>query len=88
MKKILSDDTMNIPLSDIDKMINEVDADNDGQIDYNEFLEMMKKDLHVWLAVYNTSLKDLLVFKPQCSIFWGRMRGKAREKERIYINDN
>jgi Ca2+-binding EF-hand superfamily protein len=38
---------MNIPLSDIDKMINEVDADNDGQIDYNEFLEMMKKDLHV-----------------------------------------
>jgi Ca2+-binding EF-hand superfamily protein len=38
---------MKMPTSDIEKLIKEVDIDRDGQIDYNEFLEMMKKDLHV-----------------------------------------
>lgn len=46
------------------QLIKEVDANNDDMIDYNEFLEMMKKDLKVRLAVYNMNLKDLLVFKP------------------------
>ncbi len=46
------------------QLIKEVDSNNDNVIDYNEFLDMMKKDLKVRLAVYNMNLKDLLVFKP------------------------
>jgi Ca2+-binding EF-hand superfamily protein len=37
---------MKMPAKDIEKLIKEVDIDKDGQIDYNEFLEMMKKDLN------------------------------------------
>jgi uncharacterized tellurite resistance protein B-like protein len=69
LKEILSGDELQIPDSEIEQIIKEVDVNNDNMIDYNEFLEMMKKDLKVKLAVYNMNLKDLLVFKPQCSIF-------------------
>lgn len=36
---------MNIPDSEVDKLIAEADYNNDDKIDYNEFLEMMKRDL-------------------------------------------
>lgn len=36
---------LNIPEDEIDKLISEVDFNNDNKIDYNEFLNMMKKDL-------------------------------------------
>lgn len=38
---------MKIPDSEIEALIKEVDVDKDGQINYMEFLEMMKKDLTV-----------------------------------------
>jgi len=69
LKEVLSSKELEIPDSDIQKLITEVDLNGDNVIDYNEFLEMMKKDLRVRLAVYNLNLKDLLVYKPQCSIF-------------------
>lgn len=40
-----SEDGLNIPDKDIDKLISEVDFNHDEKIDYNEFLEMMKRDL-------------------------------------------
>jgi Ca2+-binding EF-hand superfamily protein len=36
---------LNIPDSEIDKLIAEADYNNDDKIDYNEFLDMMKRDL-------------------------------------------
>ena len=69
LKEVLSSKELEIPDSDIQRIITEVDLNGDNVIDYNEFLEMMKKDLRVRLAVYNLNLKDLLVYKPQCSIF-------------------
>jgi Ca2+-binding EF-hand superfamily protein len=54
VKKILrSEDGLNIPDKEVDKLINEVDFNHDEKIDYNEFLEMMKRDLRgeVELAV-------------------------------------
>jgi Ca2+-binding EF-hand superfamily protein len=36
---------LNIPEDEIDKLISEVDFNNDNKIDYTEFLNMMKKDL-------------------------------------------
>ena len=65
----MSDDKVQIPDSEIDKLIAEADLNNDNEIDYNEFLEMMKKDLKEKLSLYKMNFKDLLVFKPQCSIF-------------------
>lgn len=53
-------------------MIKDVDINKDNQIDYNEFIEMMRKDLAVWLGKYNMSLSDLSSFRPQCTIFWDR----------------
>jgi calcium-dependent protein kinase len=47
LKKVLSNDEMGIPEREIEELIREVDKDNDNQIDYNEFLEMMKKDLKI-----------------------------------------
>lgn len=44
---MLSNDEMGIPEREIEQLIKEVDKDNDNQIDYNEFLEMMKKDLKI-----------------------------------------
>ncbi|CDW87482.1 protein kinase domain containing protein [Stylonychia lemnae] len=69
LKSILSSEDVMIPDAYIEQIIKEVDVNKDDQIDYNEFLEMMKKDLKVRLAVYNMNLKDLMIFKPQCSIF-------------------
>jgi Ca2+-binding EF-hand superfamily protein len=40
-----ADDGLNIPEKEIEKLIKEVDFNRDDKIDYNEFLEMMKKDL-------------------------------------------
>lgn len=34
-----------MPDLEIDKLIKEVDFNHDDKIDYNEFLEMMKRDL-------------------------------------------
>lgn len=46
MKQILkSQDGLNIPDSEVDKLIKEADFNNDDRIDYSEFLEMMKRDL-------------------------------------------
>ncbi len=42
----------------------------DNQIDYNEFIEMMKNDLKIWLSLFKSNLVDFLIFRPQCSIFW------------------
>jgi Ca2+-binding EF-hand superfamily protein len=36
-----------IPDSEIEKIILEVDKNKDNMIDYNEFLEMMRKDLQI-----------------------------------------
>lgn len=47
LRDVLSSDDILIPESEIDKIIAEVDFDQDGQIDYGEFIEMMKKDLQV-----------------------------------------
>ena len=46
MRQILkSEDGLNIPDKDIDKLISEVDCNHDEKIDYQEFLAMMKSDL-------------------------------------------
>jgi Ca2+-binding EF-hand superfamily protein len=45
LKEILSDEKVQIPDDEIDKLIAEADLNHDNQIDYDEFLEMMKKDL-------------------------------------------
>ena len=46
MKKILqSEDGIKIPEKEVDRLIKEVDFNNDEKIDYNEFLEMMRRDL-------------------------------------------
>jgi Ca2+-binding EF-hand superfamily protein len=42
----LSSDEFEIPEDEVMRIIEEVDTNHDGEIDYNEFLEMMKKDLH------------------------------------------
>ena len=55
---------MQISDSEIEKLIAEADLNDDNQIDYNEFFEMMKKDLKEKLSLYNMNFKDLLVFKP------------------------
>lgn len=47
LKKVLSDDTMKLPDSEVQRILAEVDLDKNNQIDYNEFLEMMKKDLQI-----------------------------------------
>ena len=47
LQSVLSGDTMKIPTSDIKNLMKEVDLDKDNQINYNEFLEMMKKDLSI-----------------------------------------
>jgi len=69
LKQVLSSENVLIPDGYIEQIIREVDINYDNQVDYNEFLEMMRKDLKVRLAVYNMSLKDLMIFKPQCNIF-------------------
>lgn len=69
MREILSDEKVQIPDDEIDKLIAEADLNHDNEIDYSEFLEMMKKDLKEKLQIYKMNFKDLLVFKPQCSIF-------------------
>jgi calcium-dependent protein kinase len=46
LRKVLrSDDGLNIPEKEIEKLIKEVDFNHDDKIDYNEFLDMMKRDL-------------------------------------------
>lgn len=60
---------MSIPETEIEKLVVEVDRDKDKQVDYNEFMEMMKNDLKVLMATYKMSLSDLIVFRPSCSIF-------------------
>lgn len=45
MKAILTSDELKIPDAEIDRLIKEVDFNKDNQIDYNEFFEMMKRDL-------------------------------------------
>ena len=40
-----TEDGLNIPDAEIEKLIREVDFNHDEKIDYNEFLEMMKRDL-------------------------------------------
>jgi calcium-dependent protein kinase len=47
LKRVLSSDDMRIPENEIINLLNEVDMNKDGQLDYNEFLEMMKKDLKI-----------------------------------------
>ena len=69
LKQVLSSDKLSISEAEIEKLVGEVDANKDKQIDYSEFLEMMKNDLKVLMATYKMSLTDLIVFRPQCSIF-------------------
>jgi Ca2+-binding EF-hand superfamily protein len=46
LRKVLkSEDGLNIPDREIDKLIKEVDFNHDEKIDYNEFLTMMRRDL-------------------------------------------
>ena len=46
LRKILrSEEGLNIPEKEIEKLIKEVDFNHDDKIDYNEFLNMMKRDL-------------------------------------------
>ena len=46
LRKVLkSEDGLNIPDKEIEKLIKEVDFNHDDKIDYNEFLDMMKRDL-------------------------------------------
>ncbi len=46
LRKVLrSDDGLNIPETEIERLIKEVDFNHDDKIDYNEFLNMMKSDL-------------------------------------------
>lgn len=44
-KVLKSEDGLNIPDREIDKLIKEVDFNHDDKIDYNEFLTMMRRDL-------------------------------------------
>lgn len=66
---MLSSDKLSIPDAEIEKLVGEVDKDKDKQVDYSEFIEMMKNDLKVLMATYRLSLTDLIVFRPQCNIF-------------------
>lgn len=45
LRNVLSSDDIMIPDCEIDKIIEEVDFNKDGHIDYGEFIDMMKKDL-------------------------------------------
>lgn len=45
LKAILSSDDFKIPDSEIDRLIKEVDFNKDNQIDYSEFIEMMKREV-------------------------------------------
>jgi len=47
LKKVLSHDELQIPEKEIERLIQEVDVNRDNQIDYSEFLEMMKNDLKI-----------------------------------------
>jgi Ca2+-binding EF-hand superfamily protein len=40
-----SEDGIKIPENEVERLIKEVDFNNDEKIDYNEFLDMMKRDL-------------------------------------------
>ncbi len=40
-----TEDGLNIPDAEIDKLIRDADYNHDEKIDYSEFLEMMKHDL-------------------------------------------
>jgi len=60
----LSSEKFQIPEKDIERLISEVDVNKDSQIDYNEFIEMMKNDLKVRLSLYKSNLVDLLIFRP------------------------
>lgn len=44
---LTSDEGLLIPDKEIQKLLNEADLNKDNVIDYNEFLNMMKKDLGV-----------------------------------------
>jgi Ca2+-binding EF-hand superfamily protein len=61
---VLSNDKLSIPEAEIEKLVREVDANKDKEIDYSEFIEMMKNDLKVLMATYKMSLTDLIVFRP------------------------
>jgi Ca2+-binding EF-hand superfamily protein len=41
----MNDGHLNIPESEIEKLISEADFNHDEKIDYEEFLDMMKRDL-------------------------------------------
>jgi calcium-dependent protein kinase len=46
LRKVLrSEEGLNIPDREIEKLIKEVDFNHDDKIDYNEFINMMKRDL-------------------------------------------
>jgi Ca2+-binding EF-hand superfamily protein len=46
LRKILqSEDGIKLPENEVERLIKEVDFNNDDKIDYNEFLDMMRKDL-------------------------------------------
>lgn len=45
LKHVLGAGGVGIPEPEIEKLMKEVDLNKDNQIDYSEFLEMMKKDL-------------------------------------------
>jgi Ca2+-binding EF-hand superfamily protein len=44
LKETLSVDSLMLENDDIERIISEVDGNEDGVIDYNEFIKMMKKD--------------------------------------------
>ena len=45
IKQVLSSDEFLIPDAEIEKIVKEVDMNKDGQVDYNEFLEMMRNNM-------------------------------------------
>lgn len=42
---MLSSDTLSISEEEIENLISEVDVNHDNMIDYQEFIQMMKKNL-------------------------------------------
>jgi calcium-dependent protein kinase len=44
LRQVLGSDEMKLPENEIEILIKEVDINNDNQVDYKEFFEMMRKN--------------------------------------------